>query len=269
MTKLKLSVCHDLQTLASRYRSNHKSFPLIAAVLNNRQPGLIYTDELSENYFIVHQFGFADLLEGKQSDEFDQSLYQFLIHKNFPQQKIRWYQVPERWINLLKYVNDNSVALVDRTNLKFNNTAPLPVALNQPDIRLQNITNVNFDRINKELPLELAGRFWASKEEFLQNSFGVIAFNGDAPVAACYACAIENSVAEVDVFTKAELRNYGLGKVVASRFINMCLKKHILPNWDCYTNNKASLNLAMALGFKTDDIYKHAIITKEHVTGLI
>lgn len=261
MKALGLSSDCDLKALEEKYAATQQYFALIASVLNGRQAGEIYSDNLSGNYFIVHQFGFADLIESKRNDEFDKYLYEFIIHKQFEQQKLRWYCVPERWVELLKSCGDEKIAIVERVKLIRNCSDVVPSNTNL-DTVIKNITHENFDEVNQELEMNLERRFWQSKSRFLRHSFGAVAYVSGKPAAICYACAIERGVAEVDVFTKEQFRRNGLGKLVAAEFVNMCAAKNIHPHWDCYSNNQPSLNLAASLGFIAIGIYNHAIICK-------
>ena len=129
-------------------------------------------------------------------------------------------------------------------------------------IQCEVINDSNFDRVEDTFGLLLSQRFWPSKEQFLRASFGVTASQDGRYAAICYACAVAEGKAEVDIFTDPAYRMKGLGKVVLSAFIDMCINRGLNVNWDCYTNNKPSILLAQYFNFVPAMTYMHAIISK-------
>jgi GNAT superfamily N-acetyltransferase len=254
--------------LFARYQTKTPGFPLISCVLNGTQEGVIYWDGIHPNYFVVHKFGFADLIQNVESEAFEQCLYDFLLGEEFANAKIRWYDVPDRWVSLLGRANKANVSFVERAQLSYRavNTPALQSVDN--NIHLESITDSNYDVVNELFGLHLGERFWPSKNQFLTLSFGVVAYKHDMPAAICYACAIDENSAEIDVFTDPEFRGQGLGSVAVAAFTDMCNEKRIKPNWDCYTNNLGSMSLAKAAHFKPYNIYTHAIIGKSHDASL-
>ncbi len=261
MKGFRLCESHELADIAARYESQERFFPLIMAVLTNRQEGLVYTHNNSNNFFIVHKFGFADLIETNESDEFDAVLLDFLMRGQFKCEKMRWYQVPKRWISTLSLQDSNQVAIVERT--EFMRTS---LVLSECDdafnYSIKGIGDDNFDEVDSESGLSLAGRFWPSRATFIKNSFGLVAYKEDVVVAVCYACAVEKNLAEIDVFTMPRFRGLGLGRIVVAEFIKKCKQINVIPHWDCYTNNLPSIRLAKSLDFKINSTYQHAIISK-------
>jgi RimJ/RimL family protein N-acetyltransferase len=68
-------------------------------------------------------------------------------------------------------------------------------------------------------------------------------------VSLCYAAAVADGLAEVDVVTSAEFRGRGLAGVVTREFIKECLRRGVAPTWDCFDYNAGSVKLAEGLGF--------------------
>ena len=44
-------------------------------------------------------------------------------------------------------------------------------------------------------------------------------------------------------------RHLGLAKAVVRLFNQSCLAQNVLPLWDCFTNNTASMALCQSVGF--------------------
>jgi len=245
-----------------QYIAKGCSFPLIASVLQGIQEGEIFSDDHLVNFVIVHKFGFADILEIEPIDSFDNSLERFLFDRLFSQEKLRLYNVPKKLINKIHAMNDSKIAVVDRSQYVFSGNIHVDNKLNLDEFTFDIISNQNYDIIEAKLALSLGERFWSSKEQFLNFSFGVVAYHYLEPVAVCYACSIADGRAEVDIFTHPAFRKKGLGKLLVGEFINICIDRGLKANWDCYLNNTASVSLAESFNFKQVAVYSHAIIAK-------
>jgi predicted GNAT family acetyltransferase len=68
-------------------------------------------------------------------------------------------------------------------------------------------------------------------------------------VSLCYAAAVADGLAEVDVATDPEFRERGLAGVVTRQFIRECLSRGVAPTWDCFEYNAGSMKLARKIGF--------------------
>ncbi|MFN9581904.1 MAG: GNAT family N-acetyltransferase [Bacteroidota bacterium] len=70
----------------------------------------------------------------------------------------------------------------------------------------------------------------------------------------CYSAENDHR-AEVDIYTFEQYRGKNLAKIAASAFIMKCKINNIIPNWDCFADNIASVKIAQSLGFKITDEY--------------
>jgi predicted GNAT family acetyltransferase len=50
--------------------------------------------------------------------------------------------------------------------------------------------------------------------------------------------------------TLADYRNLGLANAVVRAFNRRCLEQNVVPLWDCFVNNTASMALRKSAGFK-------------------
>jgi GNAT superfamily N-acetyltransferase len=92
-------------------------------------------------------------------------------------------------------------------------------------------------------------RFWPSPEDFIKKAGAVLARVQDEPAAICYAAAVADNCAEIDVLTRPEFRRMGVGRFAVLEFIRQCLAGGRRPLWDCFSNNAGSMALCRACGF--------------------
>jgi GNAT superfamily N-acetyltransferase len=152
------------------------------------------------------------------------------------------------------------VNIVERARFKFERMHD--IAEFSDEFSIDRINQHNFSMIEARLKLDLNSRFWPSKEDFLQNTLGAVIFHHTQPIGICYACAISNEIAEVDIYTDPSYRRQGVGQWVFAAFLQLCRERNITPHWDCYVNNIPSFDLATKLGFMPYHYYSHAIISQ-------
>jgi hypothetical protein len=111
------------------------------------------------------------------------------------------------------------------------------------------------DILESHFALSLTSRFWASVDDFCKNSFGCVVRHSNDFTSICYAAAVSNNIAEIDVATKPDYKKMGFAKIAAISFIEECSQRKIIPNWDCYLNNLPSYKLATSLGFNIINKY--------------
>ena len=170
--------------------------------------------------------------------------------------KLWIYNVSENIYSYFKNNNINNIQYSERTrfsfinkNINFNNV-----------FKINEFNENNISKINEILNLNIDKMFWNSYNDVIQNSLGVFLNYDDEIISVCYAAAISDRKAEIDVKTNEKYRKRGFAKIVTEHFIEKCLKNEITPIWDCYTNNIASVNLALTLGFEKDFSYPFIII---------
>lgn len=229
------------------YRQRERCFPLIMAVLSGRQEGTIHANDpkAPSCFFVVHRFGFSELC-GTPDAGFADALAQHLfVEQSFEPAKIRCY-APENADFFRRF--PARCAESQRVQLC------LPGPVNKPKgsdgAEPEAITAENVDEINAALGLDLFGRFWKSRSDFLTYAIGSAIRHEGRFASVCCSAAIEDGILEIDVATLPEARNKGLGKLVAYDCIQTALGRGMIPNWDCYTNNDASMRLASSLGFQ-------------------
>jgi GNAT superfamily N-acetyltransferase len=217
-------------------------FPIIISVIEKQQRGYILKKD--ETYIIIHKFGFAYIL-GKDID-YVKFLNEVSIKLNEYVPIIRLYDPMNRLNNINKFNKNERVKYI----------FPLD-NIDLDKVHLYSVANFNhcdyFD-------LELESRFWDNCIDFRTKSLGVVDsfFNG-----ICYAAAITDLYAEVDIFVNDNARRKGIAEKLVKKFISECINNKIKPVWDCYTNNLPSVRLADKIGFNKLFVYNYYNIKGE------
>lgn len=232
------------------YRSHIAFFPLIAAVLLDKQNGVVFADSASnlQAVYTEHSFGFSQIY-GRPIPKFETALKQYLVQdRSFFATKVRLYTpcLPEflRSLDYTQMRSERQRFILDWAGSVFIDrkqaTSECTIKLTGVNRNTAAIINSRFGVIN---------RFWRTSEDFIALAHPVVAWIDHNPVAICYAAAIADGYAEIDVTTLPEYRNLGLGKLIVNRFAQDCLSHGLQPVWDCFTNNAESMALCRSSGF--------------------
>lgn len=236
------------------YREAGVCFPLISAVIQGGQRGQVFADrrELPSSALVVTDFGFMFLAGAEQNAPFDASLSRLFANGDaLKPSYLMWYSPPAGWQRRLDEFGSEVVRRRERVRFEFREERAgwLAEPVECPDgFELKHASAELLPEAEK-LGLKLDSRFWASAAEFVEHGLGVFLMRGDEVVSLCYAAAVADGLAEVDVATAPEFRERGLAGVVAKQFAKECLRRGVTPTWDCFEYNAGSMKLAEKLGF--------------------
>lgn len=241
------------------YTREKYRYPLIAAVLDDTQDGDVFVNRDREPtvFFVVHSFGYSQVY-GEVDDEFCHDLRKYLfVDQNFAQDKIRVYSPYHKQLFIDK------AELSERCQFRIFGDSELVIAPTS-NIAIVNVSSENSEEINRVFGLDLFHRFWRNKEDFLLYGTGkVVSVRGEY-ASICYAAALADGIAEIDVATLPHYRQQHLGKYACAAFIRACRDTSVTPNWDCFTNNTRSLRLAQSLGYEPiNESYCFFTITRD------
>ena len=233
----------DFAAALPLYRDAPARFPLIGSVLLGEQGGTVHVDDRAQpqQAFVMHAFGFAQLL-GKSSPHFEAQLERHLLVDNaFATPKVRLYTPTlPRFLEDERYLGLRSLRqrfTIARDSVSAETTAEVvPVEA------------ANFARF--EDAFGIARRFWRSRQDFIRRAHAVVALHGGEPASICYAAAVADGEAEIDVLTRPQFQRLGLGKSVVTAFVCGCFERGVTPLWDCFENNAGSMQLSRSVGFK-------------------
>ncbi|CAN7590425.1 GNAT family N-acetyltransferase [Acidovorax sp. LjRoot66] len=101
-----------------------------------------------------------------------------------------------------------------------------------------------------EGPYPFAAGMWASDAQFERDGIGFCVLHEGRIASLCYSVFVNDRRHDVDICTFDGYRRRGLARAAATAFIDGCLRRGLEPGWDCFKGNRASYELAQALGFK-------------------
>lgn len=242
------------------YRTAGHTFPLISAVIQRKQRGQIFVDrrEHPRTALVVNNFGFMHLL-GAESEAAPAEL--LAAEGVFRSSYLLWYAPPTSWQERLDALPPERVRRRERVRFVFRPEQALYLGETaQPPAGFE-LRHMDADLLARaaKFGLHLDSRFWSSASDFLEQGLGVCLLKDGEVVSLCYAAAVVDGLAEVDVVTEPEYRGQGLGTLTAQQFNRECLSRELAPTWDCFVNNLGSLRLAESLGFA--QVHKYPFYT--------
>ncbi|MCA1632226.1 MAG: GNAT family N-acetyltransferase [Acidobacteria bacterium] len=251
----------DFPHVLPLYRASGARFPLISAVVQNRQRGQVFADqpERPRAAVIVNNFGFTCVVGAQHDEPFDAGLAELLNTTGALRPTyLLWYAPPARWQQRLDALAPESIRRRERARFEFRRgraawlgeTEQCPAGFELKKLDEELVTKT------EKFGIELGTRFWSSVEDFVEHGLGVCLVKDGEVVSLCYAAAVADGFAEVDVLTDAEHRGRGLASLVARQFIRECLAKGITPTWDCFVANAGSMKLAQKLEF--DEVSRYS-----------
>lgn len=220
-------------------------FPIINSVIEGTQDGQVYQN--SDQYtFIMHKAGFGWL--HPNDPDISPRLLEVLFREHLPDY-FHIYNPPDDVAEYFAGHPKYNVRLRNRVQLRYLSGNEV-LENNDGTFLINEIDYLNYDLCEK-FNLSLDSRFWRDRLDFIGRAMGVLATDPQGnPASICYAAAVADNTAEVDILTLEPFRNKGLAKSVLKAFVNQCLRKSIIPNWDCFEDNQASLNTALSLKFE-------------------
>lgn len=240
----------ELDVACEAYRRHEAFFPLIDVVLLDQQDGLVLADDPRSpcRFYVEHAFGFAQVF-GHDNTGFDLALRQYLlVEKSFAASKVRLYTPVEPAFlcgpELDQARSERQRFILDSKRMERAGDRGVS---GDTDVEIRGAQSGDLAAI--EARFGVVRRFWRNDRDFLASAYAIVAWVNGEPASICYAAAVAEGVAEIDVFTHQEYRRVGLGKRVVEAFSRLCLVQGLLPVWDCFTNNAGSMALCKSCGF--------------------
>ena len=101
---------------------------------------------------------------------------------------------------------------------------------------------------------ETSARF-GSPEQFLRLGKGYVLRQGERILSEAYADYIGGGHIEIGIVTPPDYRSQGFGSQVASYLVMKCVEQNYIPGWSCQINNRASMRVAIKIGFSISRYY--------------
>lgn len=224
-----------------------KQFPLVHKVLLDKTYGKAFRTDLF--LFWLHQcdFGYVEL----SGEGAIRGLKNFFLKEKSLPQYFHLYNAEAALIKEIEQDNGFGCKNRKRVQLRYlkDSVEDVHRKVLEEGYSIKTVDHQNIDKL-EPFGLDIFKKFWNTIDEFLDQAMPVLIDDSDGSAAClCYASTVVDQVAEVDIITLPEHRGKGLAKVSAEEFVSVCLRRGILPNWDCFEENLASLKTAQSLGF--------------------
>lgn len=108
---------------------------------------------------------------------------------------------------------------------------------------------------------------YGSAERFFKFGQGYALSQREKIISEVYTDYIGGGHVEIGILTHPDYRSQGFGFHLASYLINKCREQNYIPGWSCQTNNKASMRLAIKLGFQVSRYYVQMVPTVGNTLG--
>ena len=103
---------------------------------------------------------------------------------------------------------------------------------------------------NSQILLTRINDSWHSKDDFLQYSEAVVALKGKRVIGVIFGSARYLNVIDVDIEVLEDYRSKGIAKELTTQFVNSCVRRGCVVQWDCVESNLASRKVAEECGFE-------------------
>jgi hypothetical protein len=234
----------DHEAALHLYRAGEARFPLIGAVLQNQQDGVVHADDASRPgcVYVEHAFGFAQVL-GRPNAEFESALERYLlVDKSFVAPKVRLY-TPWLPAFLAERRHDSLRSLRQRFVLdpaSMQGAAAHAAGDEGPDSDRQ-VVEVDTSNVAAiEQAFGVTRRFWRSDLDFVRGAQAIVVMHRAEPASLCYAAAEADGQMEIDVLTRPHQR---LGSGPAVRACLPPPERDLRPS-GLLANNTASVRSA-------------------------
>ncbi|WP_167958380.1 GNAT family N-acetyltransferase [Anaerosporobacter faecicola] len=102
----------------------------------------------------------------------------------------------------------------------------------------------------EEMLLPRVNASFQSDEDFLKNSLAIAVLYEETIVGICFGSARFHEYLVVDIKTDKNHRRKGIATAMTTAFVNACVDKKCVVQWDCVDSNDASKAVAKACGFQ-------------------
>ena len=237
------------------FLDNDLHYPLLHPMLCSNISSQIYMNKYSSAYFILGNNGWCYQLGNKNDTDFNKYVLELIENEMLNRKEILWFGCPD--IDFHSY----NFELKRSKRIEFE-------YLGMKKLELSKTASFDIHRATENELRELyflhddISTYWETIDNFVGNGFSYIAKNADKIIGYVLSASICESVVEVDVWTNPEYRGQGISKLLCSHFIGYCHDNSLLPKWDCFEDNIASIKLAKTLGFVEKRKYYFGYIYK-------
>jgi RimJ/RimL family protein N-acetyltransferase len=224
---------------------------IVGAVLAGHTNGKVFVRDLTDvRTAFVYDSGFCVLAGAVADVEFASKCLNWL-YSHAEQDFFILYPGHECWVQVLDAVATSSMKKVGRIAYRLDEPS-FGARSSRPSLSGE-FTLARMDaalmRAAADTLYPWARGTWKSEAHFERHGLGFCVLRGERIVSLCYSVFVSGRHHEIDILTAGPLRRLGLARDAASAYIQECLKRGLHPGWNCFTENRASRELAADLGF--------------------
>lgn len=238
--------------------------PSFSGILTGESVGDIWVDNIeTPSLALVHSFavGGYSIMGNPQEDIILKKLYDFLITELFPQLKeeneefefsVESDEIKKRFFDMFtgqKIESEDEYYFRNQERIVKNRKIPDGYTI--ANINSEFIHKLENGKIeNKEMLETRLLESWGSYQNFLQKSVAFVAIYQKRIDAVILGTARFHNIIPIDIETNEKHRNKGLASVLTEYFVNECIEKKLVAQWNCVDSNHASKKTAKNAGFK-------------------
>ena len=244
---------NDFKRVLPLYLREQTIFPLILAVVQQQQRGWVFVDDPDHSTcaLVINNFGFMQFIGTGNFDDISEF---FKSPKAFLPSYLLWYSPPLHIQKKMGGFAYEQVRCRERARFIFKRQTILNPLACPAGFTVQNLDK-EWIKKTQNFKLDIGSRFWSSTDDFLNHGVGTCIIKDGKIASLCYSACIVDNLAEIDVVTQEEYRGMGLAIIATQNFITECVRRGITPTWDCFINNRASMKVAVKLGFEEERTY--------------
>lgn len=221
-----------------------KEYPF--SIFERRQSGEIYTDDPNAPSCALfwHYCGFAHFAGKCDERILSDILYMMKVPTEGHSGRLVLQADKDSQIGAMLR---NSSETLEKERYVFIYENPLPDIHPSEGCSITPVTEDNYHLIKGRITPPFS---WSSKEEFLANGFGVCIEKDGRILSCAFSAAVSDRLVDIGVETAEDCRGRGLGRAAAYAMAQEILRRGKTPTWGCDTMNKASMKLALSVGFR-------------------
>lgn len=220
--------------------------PLLKSVLSGDLGGRVFVDDRVQPHsaLIINRLNWIYFVGAETCVSFRREVMAVLQEEK--RKNYIWFGIPDVWQSLISNTIASDVQAYPRlwfhfSDEKYHHDVPVSPLKGSP------IDEDAFEKI--EAKYHPNGGFWDRRSDFFRKGFGYCVKDGEKIVSMILSASVTETEAEIDIATDPGYRRKGLAELLAKTFIQTCLRKGLMPKWDCYWKNTPSIVLAEKLGF--------------------
>lgn len=241
--------------------NQNKTSPTFAySIIERIISGMVFVDnsDCPKTALIGTKIGIYFIAGHERNSDFNRSFRDF--YEEEIGDRFTLFSATKVWDHVICNLFKDEISQMDRYSYTFNKKKYLSNVIDIPKDYHVKMTDKDIIENSPEFNKDYYKQYWGSVSNFLANGIGVSALYKGRIVSECTSIFRSNSFVEIDIATQTEFTGKGLAYILGKTFIDECLEKGIIPNWDCDVANISSRKLAEKLGF--DSPIKYSIFVR-------